>query len=157
MDDETKLTLHGLQQHYVKLKENEKNKKLFELLDVLEFNQVVIFVKSVQRCMALAQLLTEQNFPAIGIHRGMTQEERLSRYQQFKDFQKVIKLKLGNQLRGLMNNLSRIFSVFWLPPISLDVVWILRESISYSTTICLKIRTPIFIVSHVLAVLVQRV
>jgi len=51
--------------------------------------QVVIFVKSVQRCVALAQLLTEQNFPAIAIHRGMTQEERLSRYQQFKDFQKV--------------------------------------------------------------------
>jgi len=42
--------------------------------------------------MALAQLLTEQNFPAIGIHRGMTQEERLSRYQQFKDFQKVSSL-----------------------------------------------------------------
>lgn len=40
VDDEAKLTLHGLQQHYVKLKENEKNKKLFELLDVLEFNQV---------------------------------------------------------------------------------------------------------------------
>lgn len=43
VDDEAKLTLHGLQQHYVKLKENEKNKKLFELLDVLEFNQVRIF------------------------------------------------------------------------------------------------------------------
>lgn len=57
--------------------------------DVILRSQVVIFVKSVQRCMALAQLLTEQNFPAIGIHRGMTQEERLSRYQQFKDFQKV--------------------------------------------------------------------
>ena len=41
MDDEAKLTLHGLQQHYVKLKENEKNKKLFELLDILEFNQVL--------------------------------------------------------------------------------------------------------------------
>ncbi|KAJ8966680.1 hypothetical protein NQ317_004662 [Molorchus minor] len=89
VDDEAKLTLHGLQQHYVKLKENEKNKKLFELLDVLEFNQVVIFVKSVQRCVALAQLLTEQNFPAIGIHRGMDQKERLSRYEQFKDFQKL--------------------------------------------------------------------
>lgn len=46
--------------------------------------QVIIFVKSVQRCMALAQLLLEQNFPAIAIHRAMTQEERLSRYQQFK-------------------------------------------------------------------------
>lgn len=44
VDDEAKLTLHGLQQHYVKLKENEKNKKLFELLDVLEFNQVRIFI-----------------------------------------------------------------------------------------------------------------
>merc|ERR1712088_719486 len=62
VDDEAKLTLHGLQQHYVKLKDAEKNRKLFELLDVLEFNQVVIFVKSVQRCMALAQLLIEQNF-----------------------------------------------------------------------------------------------
>lgn len=38
--------------------------------------QVVIFVKSVHRCIALAQLLVEQNFPAIAIHRGMPQEER---------------------------------------------------------------------------------
>ncbi len=40
MDDETKLTLHGLQQHYVKLQDREKNRKLFDLLDALEFNQV---------------------------------------------------------------------------------------------------------------------
>lgn len=43
VDDEAKLTLHGLQQHYVKIKENEKNRKLFELLDALEFNQVSFF------------------------------------------------------------------------------------------------------------------
>lgn len=42
VDDETKLTLHGLQQYYVKLKDNEKNRKLFDLLDVLEFNQVYL-------------------------------------------------------------------------------------------------------------------
>ena len=41
VDDEAKLTLHGLQQHYLKIKENEKNRKLFELLDALEFNQVI--------------------------------------------------------------------------------------------------------------------
>jgi len=41
VDDDSKLTLHGLQQHYVKLKDNEKNRKLFELLDALEFNQVI--------------------------------------------------------------------------------------------------------------------
>lgn len=40
VDDETKLTLHGLQQHYVKLEEVQKNRKLNELLDNLEFNQV---------------------------------------------------------------------------------------------------------------------
>ena len=48
----------------------------FENHFVLSFLQVIIFVKSVQRCMALAQLLVEQNFPAIAIHRAMTQEER---------------------------------------------------------------------------------
>lgn len=48
VDDETKLTLHGLQQYYVKLKDNEKNRKLFDLLDVLEFNQVSI--KGLCRC-----------------------------------------------------------------------------------------------------------
>ena len=41
VDDDSKLTLHGLQQHYVKLKDNEKNRKLFDLLDALEFNQVM--------------------------------------------------------------------------------------------------------------------
>lgn len=40
VDDETKLTLHGLLQYYVKLTEAEKITKLTGLLDVLEFNQV---------------------------------------------------------------------------------------------------------------------
>lgn len=110
VDDEAKLTLHGLQQHYVKLKENEKNKKLFDLLDALEFNQVVIFVKSVQRCMALANLLTEQNFPAIAIHRGMTQEDRLSRYSQFKDFQK--RILVATNLFGRGMDIERVNIVF---------------------------------------------
>merc|ERR1711910_12714 len=110
IDDEAKLTLHGLRQHYVKLKDSEKNRKLFELLDVLEFNQVVIFVKSVQRCVALAQLLIEQNFPAIAIHRGMNQEERLSRYQQFKDFQK--RILVATNLFGRGMDIERVNIVF---------------------------------------------
>jgi ATP-dependent RNA helicase UAP56/SUB2 len=43
VDDDTKLTLHGLQQYYVKLDEKTKNIKLFELLDNLEFNQVCFY------------------------------------------------------------------------------------------------------------------
>ncbi|XP_060918474.1 ATP-dependent RNA helicase DDX39A [Labrus mixtus] len=110
VDDETKLTLHGLQQYYCKLKDNEKNRKLFDLLDVLEFNQVVIFVKSVQRCVALSQLLVEQNFPAIAIHRGMAQEERLSRYQQFKDFQR--RILVATNLFGRGMDIERVNIVF---------------------------------------------
>jgi len=78
VDDETKLTLHGLVQHYIKLTEAEKNRKLNDLLDALMFNQVVIFVKSVQRCTYLDKLLTECNFPSIAIHRGMSQGKGLS-------------------------------------------------------------------------------
>lgn len=63
-------------QHYIKLKEEEKNRKLNDLLDALDFNQVVIFVKSVSRAAELDKLLVECNFPSICIHSGMSQEER---------------------------------------------------------------------------------
>lgn len=57
VDEEAKLTLHGLLQYYVKLEESKKNRKLNDLLDALQFNQVIIFVKSVQRAQALDRLL----------------------------------------------------------------------------------------------------
>mmetsp|Transcript_14206 Transcript_14206/g.34033 ORF Transcript_14206/g.34033 Transcript_14206/m.34033 type:complete len:436 (-) Transcript_14206:432-1739(-) len=86
VDDETKLTLHGLQLYFAKLAEAEKNRKLNDLLDALEFNQVVIFVSKVARAKELNRLLTECNFPSICIHAGMKQEERISQYKSFKDF-----------------------------------------------------------------------
>jgi len=90
VDQESKLTLHGLLQYFVKLTEKEKNRKLNDLLDALEFNQVVIFVKSVQRATALDKLLVECSFPSLAIHSGLNQEERINRYKQFKEFQKRI-------------------------------------------------------------------
>jgi len=90
VDDETKLTLHGLQQHYVKLQEAAKNRKLNDLLDSLEFNQVCIFVKSVSRAQQLDALLRDCNFPSICIHSALPQPERIKRYQQFKAFEKRI-------------------------------------------------------------------
>ena len=59
--------------YYIKLAEAEKNRKLNDLLDVLEleFNQVVIFVSKVARANELNRLLTECNFPSICIHAGM--------------------------------------------------------------------------------------
>jgi len=101
VDEESKLTLHGLLQYYVKLTEKEKNRKLNDILDALEFNQVVIFVKSVQRAVALDKLLVECNFPSIAIHSGLAQEERITRYKQFKEFQKRIMVSTDLFGRGI--------------------------------------------------------
>ncbi|QKX59968.1 uncharacterized protein TRUGW13939_07110 [Talaromyces rugulosus] len=90
VDEGTKLTLHGLQQYYIKLSEQEKNRKLSDLLDNLEFNQVIIFVKSTTRANELDKLLRECNFPSIAVHSGVSQEERIKRYKEFKEFNKRI-------------------------------------------------------------------
>ncbi|KAF9614057.1 hypothetical protein IFM89_014857 [Coptis chinensis] len=113
VDDEAKLTLHGLVQHYIKLSENEKNRKLNDLLDGLDFNQVVIFVKSVSRAAELNKLLTECNFPSTCIHSGMTQEERysdsaprLTRYKGFKEGHK--RMLVATDLVGRGIDIERV-------------------------------------------------
>ncbi|KAL6084240.1 hypothetical protein STEG23_001726 [Scotinomys teguina] len=65
---------------------------------------------SVQRCMALAQLLVEHNFPATAIHRDMHQEERLARYQQFKDFQ--WRVPVATDLFGRGMDIEKVNIVF---------------------------------------------
>jgi len=101
INDGSKLTLHGLKQYYVQLQENEKNRKLVDLLDALEFNQVVIFVKSVNRAQELNKLLVDCNFPSICIHGGMKQEERIEKYKKFKDFQARIMVATNIFGRGI--------------------------------------------------------
>jgi len=101
VDDDTKLTLHGLQQYYIKLDEQEKNKKLNDLLDVLEFNQVVIFVSKGKRATELSKLLEDCNFPSICIHSGLKQEERMARFKSFKDYDKRILVSTDLFGRGI--------------------------------------------------------
>ena len=58
----------------------------------------------------MASLLVEQNFPAIAIHRQMNQEERLQKYQQFKDFQK--RILVATNLFGRGMDIERVNIVF---------------------------------------------
>jgi len=102
INDGAKLTLHGLQQYFVELQESEKNQKLVDLLDDLEFNQLVIFVKSVSRAIELNKLLVQCNFPSIAIHSGLKkQEERIALYRKFKDFQARIMVATDIFARGI--------------------------------------------------------
>lgn len=86
VNQSSKLTLHGLQQYYVQLQESEKNRKLVDLLDNLDFNQVVIFMRTVSRANELNRLLKDCNFPSTVIHSRLRQEDRIQRYKDFKDF-----------------------------------------------------------------------
>jgi len=101
INDNSKLKLEGLQQYYLDLKESEKNRKLVDLLDALEFNQLVIFVKSVNRASELSKLLQDCNFPAMAIHSVMKQEERIEKYRQFKNFQTRIMVATNLFGRGI--------------------------------------------------------
>lgn len=101
IDDEAKLTLHGLQQYYINLQENEKNRKLNDLLDALEFNQVIIFVSKVNRAVELNKLLVECNFPSICSTSRMPQTERIARLEKFKNFDARVLVTTDLMGRGI--------------------------------------------------------
>lgn len=119
----------------------------------LSHTQVVIFVKSVQRCIALAQLLVEQNFPAIAIHRGMPQEERWVRDGKMFCVLGKEKRPLREGTQHFSNFLShkgflgisslKIFNdeFLWLPTY-LAEAWILSGWTLPSIMTCLRILTP---------------
>ena len=93
--------LEKLQQFFVKLKEEEKNKKLFDILDSVQFNQVIIFVKSIMRCEILSEILSKNNFPSIAIHASLPQEERIKLFDLFKQFKRRIMVASDLYGRGV--------------------------------------------------------
>lgn len=101
VDEGERMTLYGLQQFYLQLAEGEKNKKLVDLLDTLEFNQAIIFVRSVARAKELNKLLTEINFPSTCIHSDLSQDERLARYRLFREFRSRIMVATDLFGRGI--------------------------------------------------------
>lgn len=110
INDKAKLTLDGLQQFYVNLTENQKNRKLVNLLDVLEFNQVVIFVSTIERATALNKLLESEKFPSICTHSKMRQEQRIDQYKSFKKFGSRIMVTTNMYGRGV--DFERVNVVF---------------------------------------------
>jgi len=116
--DDKKLTLHGLQQHFVELTENDKIRKLNDLLDALDFNQVVVFVKTRQRAAALDKMLQKCFFPSMCIHGDLKQEERLDRYRKFKEYQSRILVSTNLFGRGVDIERVNIVINFYMPTTS---------------------------------------
>jgi len=101
INEGSKLTLHDLQQYYLLLEEKDKNRKLVDLLDGLEFNQVIIFVRSVERAEMLNKLLNDENFPSICTYGRLDQDKRIDKYKQFKKFNARIMVTTNLLGRGV--------------------------------------------------------
>eukprot|EP01118_Nematostelium_gracile_P007356 TRINITY_DN2399_c0_g1_i1.p1 TRINITY_DN2399_c0_g1~~TRINITY_DN2399_c0_g1_i1.p1 ORF type:complete len:476 (+),score=136.81 TRINITY_DN2399_c0_g1_i1:78-1430(+) len=95
------ITLHGLTQYYLQVKEEQKTKKLVDLLDLLEFNQVIIFVSSPPRSIQLAKILSECNFPATAMHSKMKPQERTTTYKSIKEYKSRVIVATNLAARGV--------------------------------------------------------
>lgn len=71
---------------------------------------MIIFVDTVERAVTLDQVLRKDNFPSISIHRQLTQEERIKRYTDFKDFKHRILVSTDIFGRGI--DIERVNVVF---------------------------------------------
>jgi len=101
IDEGEKLTLDGLRQYYFPIMDKDKNKKLIEILDGLEFNQCIIFVSSVVRAQTLDKLLREINFPSICIYGGMDNDKRIAHYNEFKEGRSRVLVSTDLMGRGI--------------------------------------------------------
>merc|ERR1712086_470855 len=110
IDDQKKLTLHGLVQYYSNLQEKDKTKTLLSLLYKLNYNQTIIFCKSIERAKFLNEILCKMDLPSIAIHRKMTQEYRIEKYKEFKEFKKRILVATNIISRGI--DIERVNVVF---------------------------------------------
>jgi len=91
----------ALIQYYEPINEKDKNRRLSELLDDLEFNQCIIFVSEVYRAEYLNQLLCKINFPSICTHSNMPTSERMARFTEFKEGKKRVLVSTELMSRGI--------------------------------------------------------
>lgn len=69
----------------MKLDENQKIMKLINLLDDLEFNQVIIFTNKKEYAQKLNEIIQKEKFPSVACFSNMPMPERLKVYNQFKE------------------------------------------------------------------------
>lgn len=101
INEEKNLTLHGLQQFYLKVNEQMKNKILFAILQKVSYDQVIIFCSRVDRAKFLDKILQEMKFESVAIHSDMGQSDRIELYTKFKKGEKRIVVTTDLMARGI--------------------------------------------------------
>eukprot|EP01025_Chloroclados_australasicus_P022388 TRINITY_DN23105_c2_g1_i1.p1 TRINITY_DN23105_c2_g1~~TRINITY_DN23105_c2_g1_i1.p1 ORF type:complete len:502 (-),score=60.94 TRINITY_DN23105_c2_g1_i1:167-1672(-) len=107
--EESKLVLEGLVQYYSVITESEKNKYVCDLLDNLDFNQAMIFVKSIERAKGLAKLLEEAGFPAKALHgKPMPEAKRQEIMKAFKENPNEVRILVSTDLASRGVDVERV-------------------------------------------------
>ena len=106
--------------YHEELKEDAKIRKLNDLLDALDFNKVVVFVKTKQRASALDKMLQKCFFPSMC---NPTSSINGNLYAFFEAFTPTSNSRSVSIATKSSRNIRAEFS---FPPTSLDVVSILN-------------------------------
>jgi len=77
IDDQKRLTLHGLKQYYAEVNEKQKFKYLYGILSKVDYNQCIIFTSKVDRAKYLNKMLKDVHISSLTIHADMNQKQRI--------------------------------------------------------------------------------
>jgi ATP-dependent RNA helicase UAP56/SUB2 len=103
--------LSSLQQYAIRICESEKKLKIIDLLEQLDFNQVVIFVSEFETANELNRQLENVGFSnSLIIHSGMQPDEKIFLYASFNKYEKRILVSNDVFGRGA-NDLGRDISI----------------------------------------------
>ena len=101
IDDQKRLTLHGLRQFYVEVTEKQKFKYLYMLLNKIDYNQCVIFTSKIDRAKYLNKMLKDAEISSLTIHADMIQKVRNENFKKFKEGGEKILVSTNLLARGI--------------------------------------------------------
>lgn len=101
IDDQKRLTLHGLKQFYVEVNEKQKFKYLYTLLNKIDYNQCIIFTSKIDRAKYLNKMLKDTEISSLTIHAEMTQKMRMENFKKFKEGAEKIIVTTNLFARGI--------------------------------------------------------
>lgn len=109
LEEERVHALSGLAHHCVRVAARDRDMKLCQFLDALDFDQVVIFVNSTATASRLEKKLVEDGFPAIAVHAALEEKERSLRYECFRNFEKRILVTSDDQRKAKAERVNLVF------------------------------------------------
>lgn len=102
VDEERKLTLHGLEQGYVNVVEDSKRDKLISLIDgIHDISQCVIFCRDKRRVEVLTEHLKTKGLPAVSITSDYDTNERMQRFMSFRNLNYRFLVTTNLMARGI--------------------------------------------------------